>query len=203
MAETFPFFFASPPALPVSPIISDRDESGLIITVRRGEAYWAGTFATGKLSPAEYAEACAFLDYVVDNNLRVDWSHPRHRVPRSYSLATFPGTGVGTVTAIPNLRQLTVSGYPIGLILKRGDRIGLVSGELRGYRMIAQDVTVTSTTAQTIRITPRLPLGVFAAGASAVVKNPVLRLAIVPNSWKGTEQYQPTALSFDVAEALR
>ncbi|CDP54074.1 hypothetical protein [Devosia sp. DBB001] len=203
MAETFPDLIGKMAVNIVSGMKYGRDKGGMLVSTRDMDSYWAGKFTSGKLLQDEYADLDAWLTDCVELNKRVDFIHPRFRVPRSYTLDNLPFGGAANVVAIPDLRHVVLSGLPLGLILKRGDRFTLVQDDLRCYRKVAEDILVDSSIAQSVRLTPRLPMGVFAAGCTALFKNPPLRLAIVPDSWTTEEWYQASALSFEATEALR
>ena len=203
MAEVFPWAgFESIGVRIRSGIAMSRDRGGLLLTRRQVEPHWAGSLTTGKLTVAEHVDGVAFLVDCVDRNLRVDFIHPRFRVPRSYTLASWPLVSDPLLVSVTNGRQIVVSGLQVGMSLKRGDRFTLMQGELRCHRQLAADVVVASTTNQTITLTPRMPLGLFAAGAAVRFKDPMLRLGIVPDSFTTEEVYQQTPLSFETQEAL-
>lgn len=191
-------------------ITSSQSEGGLIITSRRGDPNWTGTLSTGILgssSPNQHADFLAFLSRCVDLNFRVDFVHPMHRYPDGYDDSNWPLTDDPTLASITDLRNLNLSGLAIGMLLPRGTRLSLVQGsgdsQVISHRWLAADVTVTSSTAQAIEITPRLPIGVFVVGCAVVFKDPVMRLMIVPDSWDAAEAPDPSSITFGVAESLR
>lgn len=203
MAETFPLSGFERIGLRVqSGLATKRDRGGLLLTSRRYEAYWAGSFTTDKLLPGAWADLVAFLDTCVSRNLRVDFVHPRHAVPRAYTAATWPLGGDQALVSVTNRYQVVVSGLQVGMTLKRGDRLSFLQSGSVCYRRLTADVVVSSTTAQSLAIEPRLPLGVFTAGAAVRFRNPPVRLAIVPDSYDADEVYAPSPISFDTQEAL-
>jgi len=187
----------------VSGVVTARDRGGMIVTGRRSEPRWAGSFTTDKLHPAEWADLVALLDDCVDRNLRVDFIHPRYALPRFYTLDTWPLAADPLLVSVTDRRHIVVKNLTVGLVLKRGDRFTLIQDELRCYRKVAVDTVVTSAIAQTLQLTPRLPLGLFAANAVVRFKNPPIRLAIVPDSYQAEEEYSPTPITFDTEEALQ
>jgi len=198
--------FANWNLLPDMGISSAQTEAGLIITSRHGDAAWKGTLTTVPLAPkSDYPDFLAFLSRVVDLNLRVDFKHPIYRVPRAYTVDTWPLTDDPTLSSVTDLRHIVVGGLNVGMTLKRGDRLCLRQDgppAVVCHRWLAADVTVSSAIAQTLELTPRLPTGVFAPGASVVFKDPIMRLAVVPGSWNAAEAVAPTGVSFDVLESL-
>lgn len=204
MAETFPFPFFERIGLRIQPgIAHKRDRGGMLITQRRLEPYWAGQFTTDKLAPAAWADLIAFLDNCVDRNLRVDFVHPRFALPRAFTEATWPLFADPLLVSITHGREIVVSGLQAGMQLKRGDRLSLMQGELRCYRSLAADVLVSSSISQALPLTPRMPLGLFAAGAAVRFKAPPVRLAIVPGSYQDDEVARQFPVTFETEEALK
>src|SRR5690606_14519949 len=157
-----------------------------VITSRNSDPFWRGTMTTKRLNVwgenNEHADFLAWLVWAVDRNMRVDFVHPRHRLPRGYSSDTWPMTGNGSLIGTPDMRTLNVSGVPDGVQLKRGDRISVEQDDIIVHRWIAADTLVESTINQAIAVTPRLPIGVLAPAAIVVLKDPKLRFMIVPGS---------------------
>lgn len=193
-------------AAPDLGIASAQSEGGLVVTSRQSDPFWRGRFTTRPLEGwqgnNEHADLLAFLINAADLNLRVDIVHPRHRYPSAYTEATWPMSGDGMLEDVTDLRTIVVSGLEGGLILRRGDRLSIVQDALIAHRWIAAGTTVASEIAQELTLTPRLPLGIFAEGASVVLENPKMRVMIVPGSWDATEAGNPTPISFDVMESL-
>lgn len=202
MAEVFPVGFASIDLQVQDGTAFGRTIAGLVMTGRRHQPYWAGSFSTDSLSFDEWSDLTTMLGDCIENNLRVDFVHPRFALPRQYTAANWPVVGDPVLVSITNPRAIVVSGLTVGLQLKRGDRLTLMQGDLRCYRKIRSDLVVTSGIAQTLPLSPRLPPGVFAAGAVVRMQNPAIRLAIVPDSLDAVEKYSEQPVSFDVAEAL-
>ena len=184
-----------------------RTEGGLVITSRSTDPYWSGPMTTRPLFAEgprnEHADFRAFLSKCVDKHLRVDFVHPRHRLPRAYSDGTWPMVGNADLVSLTDLRTLVLSGLVAGMTLQSGDRLSIVQGDMVCHRWIAEDVTITSAIAQTLEVTPRLPIGVFAAGATVVLKDPMMRFMIVPGSWDDKEVPNAAPITFEVMEALR
>jgi hypothetical protein len=212
MAETFPAYSLTNLQLdPDLGITVARSEGGMIVTSRRADPSWTGQMTTRPLAADpinEHADFRAFLSRCADLNLSIDFVHPRHVVPRSYTIATWPLVTDCSLVSISDLNHIVVSGLTVGVQLKRGDRLSLQQTNVDStvsiaHRWVAVDVTSASATAQAIEVTPRLPMGVFAASATVKFKNPPVRLRVIPGSWDDAEAGGPTAISFQVSEALR
>lgn len=184
-------------------IRSRRSKGGLVVTSRDADPYWRGTLVTGNLEISEHKAYQAFLMSAADTNRSIDFIHPRRRWPQAYAtLAGYPGPTTGTATAFPDLRTATVSGLVIGTIYRPGDLVCFIQGETRVARWVDEAVTVSSITAQAIKLTPRLPLGVLAPNCTIRFIDPVVRARVVPDSWDTSEAYQPKPISFELMEAL-
>ena len=193
--------FDVPPDLGIA---SERSEGGIVITSRRSDPFLSGRVSSRDLQPAEHADLEAFLIKCIDENMLVDMPYPRRRVPVGYTVDTWPMAGNGSLVGVTNLRTITVSGINTGIVLRRGSRLSLVQGAAISHRWIGETVTVASTISQALSLTPRLPIGVFAPGAVVMLKDPKMRVRIVP----GTLETAVTVdrlqkISFEVEEALR
>ena len=186
----------------VSGITYGKEESGLIINGRHIEPYWMGTFTTPPLTEIERIQQLHLLDRYVDLSIRVDYVHPRYALPYNYTAATWPLVSDPQLHGITDLRHLTISGLQVGMTLPAGTRFTLVQDDLRCYRKVTSDVVVGSSVSQAIEVTPRIPPGIFAPGCSAVFKNPMVRMLVVPESWDASEDIEDEPLSWDMWESL-
>lgn len=203
MAETFPWnLSATANFKPSLGLTFGRDLGGLGLTGRTADAYWTGTLTTNALSIADRQKALADLLYWADMNKRISFVHPQYRYPQGYDADSWPLTDDPVVTAITDRRHIAVMGLEVGMVLPRGTRFTLIQGDLRCYRELPLDVTVSSATAQALQVSPRLPLGVFAADCTISFVAPEVRLAIVPESWQADEGLEPAPLAFEVSETL-
>lgn len=199
---TLPTLFTQVSLRPAPAIAYALEESGVLITGRKADRPWKLEATTDNLTPDEHADLFALLVEAEEKNLRFEFVHPRRRLPRAYTAATWPMVGDATLEAVPDLYTLDCSLLPIGMTLKRGDRLTILQGELRGYRMLSADVTVASSVSQLLPVVPRLPIGVFTAGAAVRLADPMVRLALIPDSFDVTEQYAPRPISIELIEAL-
>jgi hypothetical protein len=202
LAETFPVAFGVIDLKPAGSISFAEEESGLLIVGRKPNRPWKGRFTTGRLDQAEHADLFGLLLKAEERNLRFDFVHPRFRLPRSYNAGSWPMVGDAELEAVTDLYTLTCSGLSMGLLLKRGDRLTIMQDDLRCYCMLSADVTVASISAQALPVLPRLPIGVFAAGAAVRLEDPMVRLALVPGGYDMAEEVSPRPVSIDVIEAL-
>jgi len=184
-----------------------RTQGGLVVTSRNADPFWRGTMTTRPLNTFDasnqHADFLAWLVWAVDNNIRVDFVHPLHRVPRQYTADSWPMVGNGALVGTPDMRTLTVSGIPVGVKLSRGDRVSVEQGDIIVHRWIAADTLVESAISQAVPITPRLPIGVLAPAAIVVLKEPKIRFMVVPGSIDAIVDADNAPISFEVMEALR
>ncbi|MBJ3783420.1 hypothetical protein [Devosia sediminis] len=188
-------------------VVTARTEGGLFITSRKADPFWHGTYTTGPLDPRganDRAEFLAWLTWAADNNMRVDFLHPRHRLPRAYTAANWPMIGDASLSDIVDQRTISVFGLTAGLDLRRGDRLSILQGDQVIHRWIAAPVIVASAISQDIAVTPRLPLGVLAPAAVVRLENPPLRAILQPGSWADSqrEEYGPSPVTFGLMEAV-
>lgn len=202
MAETFPWPLAASQLKATLNLTFGRDLGGLGLTGRTADAYWVGTLTTPALSIEDRQQALADLLYWADLNKRISFVHPQHVYPQGYDADSWPLADDPVVTALTDRRHIVVMGLEVGMVLPRGTRFTLIQEDRRCYRELPVDVTISSATAQTLPVSPRLPLGVFAAGCTVSFVAPEVRFAIVPESWSTDEGLEPMPLSFDVSETL-
>jgi hypothetical protein len=209
MALTPPAYgFAAIDLGPELGISAGRSEGGLVITSRRGDPYVTGKLTTRELKPAQFADFHAFLLDAADRVERVDIVNPRFRLPRAYSNGTWPLASDPALAAVTNLRTISVAGLQVGMQLKRGDRLCLIQSvggsEVVSYRWLSADCAVASALTQALSITPRLPIGVFSAGAAVRFKDPFARVTVIADSIEAAITSDSlAAISFEVEEALR
>lgn len=202
MAETFPWPLKATRLTTLLNINFGRDLGGLGLSGRTADAYWRGALTTPALSILDRQKALADLTYWADMNKRISFVHPQYLYPAGYDAATWPLATNPVVTAITDRRHIVVMGLVVGMVLPRGTRFTLIQDDLRCYRSLPVDVVVASATAQTLPVSPRLPLGVFAPNCRISFVSPEVRLAIVPDSWSPDEDIDLLPLSFDVSETL-
>lgn len=204
MAETLPFNLRATKLGIVSGLAFGRDQGGLLINSRHVEPYWSGELTSPPLTRAERIEALAFLDDCVDRNLRLDVVHPSYRYPIGYTSADWPMGGADAeLSSVTSLRTIVVSAMNVGIVLTKGSRLCLIQGDTICYRKVVTTVTVSSAIAQSINIGPRLPPGVFVAGATVRFANPFVRTMVVPESWDPDESIDDENLRVEVMETLR
>lgn len=204
MALAFPSpYFHMIGLKPITGISFIRDSGGLNVTSRNSDAFWAGPMTTGQLELAEQRDWVGFLNLCVEENQRIDWVNPRYKVPFAYLNAVLPFSGTAVLVSLTDLKTIVVSGMSIGLELRRGDRLTFEQNGLVCHREIAQTLTVSSTTIQSLPISPRLPAGLFSAGAEVKVKDPKIRLQIVPDSFDPVDVTSPTGITFEAVEVYK
>lgn len=185
-----------------------RSEGGLVVTSSRSDPFWRGELVTRALNTLppnnEHARFLAWLNWVCDMNMRVDFVHPVHQYPSQYDASTWPMTGDAELSSVTDLRTVVVRDLVVGMVLKQGDRVSLMQDDIVVHRWLAEDLVVSSTLAQALPVTPRLPIGILSAGAVVKLEKPPMRLMVVPNSWRAPEEARDEAtISFEVSEALR
>lgn len=177
-------------------------EDGLVITSVYRDPVWQGEFVTPPLDAEDRGELLAWLDDCVDRNLRVDYVHPLYKYPAGYKESTWPLVSDPTLSAVVNQRQITVAGLSDTLTLPKGTRLSIIQGNRVCYRRLAAAVAAPSSISETIEITPRIPLGVFAPSALVRFERPFVRMMVIPDSWDSTEDIEATPVAFSMVESL-
>lgn len=181
-----------------------RDQGGNSWETEEADPYWAGRLTTSKLSHDRLQDWEGFINLVVRDRLAISFVDPIYYIPAAYRGIGLPGGwgGSGTIVELSDGTMPVLAGLPVGLQLKRGDRLNLFNDDNRRYHMLAADLLVSSATEQAVPITPAALPNVFAPGDNFTVSNPSLMLNVVANSWRVTRvpRQLPTG-SFQVEEA--
>lgn len=163
------------------------DRGGYAHEITWGDPMWVGSMTTTKLSERELRQWEAFIADSTERKLPFDFVHPTKTLPIEYQ-AGLPFSGNMTVTSLADLTAPVLSGFTVGLQLRKGDRIAFIERNFVSHRMLRTDLLVSSATAQAVPIVPRLPLGVFTTAATATIKNPPMRLRVQSNTWQASLQ---------------
>ena len=189
---------------PFLPTEEARDDAGNSWQTMDADPYWRGSASTTKLTAAMLQDWEAFMLGAMQDRLAIEFVDPLFRLPKNYRSSGLPlgFDGIGSLADLTDPAAPVVSGLPLGLVLRRGDRLGVASGSNKSCHMVKADVTVASETAQTISVVPPILANVFEAGNDVVLVDPAIRLNIVPNSWSAPRQAMALPIgSFEVVEA--
>lgn len=190
---------------PFLPMDGARSDAGDVWWTMDADAYWQGNASTTKLNPALQANWDGFMLAAMFHQTAVEFTDPRYRLPSAYrSAGVLPGgfDGEADIADLADPLNPVISGLPVGLELKRGDRIGVVSVDNKTLHVLAADVTVASSTAQVLPVLPPILDNVFSAGDQIRLIDPAVRLTVVPNSWSVRQQARSEPIgTFQVVEA--
>jgi hypothetical protein len=181
-----------------------RSDGGFRWETESADPYWAGKGSTSKLNADRLQDWEGFAADAVSRRQVIDFVDPVYFFPAAYRVAGLPGgfSGTGTLVSLVDPSSPTFAGLPLGLVLRRGDRLNLGSGGKRSYHRLRADVTVTSISAQALPIAPFVLGNMLSAGAILNLVNPSVRLMLVANSWSAPRAAkQLTIGSFAVEEA--
>lgn len=201
---SFPSGLLSIDFAPFFPVEEARDDAGNVWETRDADPYWQGRGTTGKLNFDRLQDWDGFMLDAILNRRVFEFIDPIYRFPSHYRGGVLPGgfSGTGQVASLLDPLVPLVQGLPVGLVLKRGDRIGFADIHNKTCHVITSSLTVTSNTVQPIPVVPPVLPNVFAPGDDVVLVDPVLRLNIEPNSWSAPRlARQDTVGSFSVIEA--
>lgn len=181
-----------------------RDQGGNVWETEDADPFWTGRLSTTKLNHDRLQDWVGFVHTAVRDRLAIEFVDPVFYIPAAYRGVGLPGgwDGLGTLFDISNGLQPVFSGLPVGLQLRRGDRLSIFDTDNCRYHMVESNLVVASATEQMVPITPAGLPNVFEAGDSVSFLNPRVLLNIVPNSWRVTRtpRQEPVG-TFQVEEA--
>lgn len=201
---SFPGGLLSIDFAPFFPVEEARDDAGNVWETRDADPYWQGRGTTGKLNFDKLQNWDGFMLDAMLNRRVIEFVDPIYRVPAHYRKSPLPGgfSGTGQVANLLDPLNPAVQGLPVGMVLKRGDRIGFADSNNKTCHVITADLVVSSNVAQPIPVVPPVLPNVFGPGDDVVLVDPVLRLNIEPNSWSAPRRaLQDTVGTFSVIEA--
>lgn len=201
---SFPSGLSSIEFAPFFPVEEARDDAGNVWETRDADAYWQGRGTTGKLNFDRLQDWDGFMLEAMLNRTVIEFIDPIYHIPAHYRGAVLPGgfSGIGQVVNLTDPLNPVVQGLPVGMILKRGDRVGFADSNNKTCHVLSAAVTVSSNTAQALPVVPPVLANVFGPGDDVVLLNPVLRLNIEPNSWSVPRRARQDAIgTFSVIEA--
>ena len=190
---------------PFLPVEEARDDAGNIWETRDADPYWRGRGTTGRLNHDRLQDWDGFMLDATMNRRVIEFVDPVYRIPAAYRVSgVLPGgfSGTGSVADLDDPNLPVFANLPVGLVLRRGDRIGFANGTNKTLHMVLANLTVTSFTEQAVAIVPPVLPNVFDVGDDVVLLNPVLRLNIEPNSWNVPRRARQDSVgTFSVIEA--
>lgn len=186
-------------------ILDARTDSGFTWQTEDEDPYWLGSGSTGKLNHIRLGDWEGFIAEAIGKTLVLDLVDPIFNIPSAYRAAgVLPGgwNGIAEVDNLDDAWAPRIDGMPAGLVVRRGDRIGLAQGDYKSCHVVTKPIAAATALNQVVEIAPPLLPNVFAVGAQIVLLNPVVRMHIVPGSWKAPRvAQQDTIGSFSLKEA--
>lgn len=187
-------------------VIQDaRENSGFTWQTEDEDPYWLGEASTGKLNDVRLGDWEGFVAEAIGKTMVLELVDPMFFIPSAYrATGTLPGgwNGIAILDDVANAWAPRADGFPTGLVLRRGDRLGLVQGDYKTYHIITKPVAATTSTNQVVEISPPLLPNLIGVGAQMVLLNPVVRTHIIPGSWSAPRiARQDTIGSFSLKEA--
>lgn len=201
---SFPSGLSSIEFAPFFPVEEARDDAGNVWETRDADPYWQGRGTTGKLNFDRLQDWEGFMLEAMLNRTVIEFIDPIFRTPAHYRGGVLPGgfSGVGQVVNLTDPLNPVVQGLPVGMILKRGDRVGFADSSNKTCHVMSAPLVVSSNTAQALPLVPPVLPNVFGPGDDVVLLDPVLRLNIEPNSWSVPRRARVDAIgTFSVIEA--
>jgi hypothetical protein len=149
---------------------------------------WLGDFTTGGLTPTQMQTLAAWLDSLRGGLKSFLASHPILKRPSQY-YAALPATradaspfdGTASLYAL-SAYAMTIQTLPAGLVLKEGDRVGLVQSGRYSMHRIIEDATASGLGEVSITVEPRVNLSLFTTAADVVLDEPKVEMILIPDS---------------------
>lgn len=187
-------------------VIQDaRENSGFTWQTEDEDPYWLGEASTRKLNHVLLGDWEAFVAEAIGKTSVLEFIDPIFRIPAQYRTAgALPGgwNGIATVDNVDNAWAPRADGLPAGLVLKRGDRLGLIDDGYKTYHMVTKPIAAATATNQVVEIVPPLLPNLIGIGAQMVFLDPVVCMHIVPGSWSAPRQPNADTIgSFSLKEA--
>lgn len=201
---SFPSGLSALTLSPFFPIDSASSNGGFSWETEEADPWWTGQGTTGKLNHNRLQDWEGFVAEAIAKSMVLEFVDPIYSIPGAYRQGVLPGgwNGVGELVDMTNTWAPTMSELPVGLALRRGDRLGAVQSGYKSYHMVSKAVVVSSAISQVVEIVPPLLSNIFAPAAQMVFLNPVVRLTILPGSWSAPRRAGvDTVGSFQVQEA--
>ncbi len=166
--------------------------------IENGDPYWQWTCRVTALFPAQRQKLEAFIDRCRGGQVTVHYTPKHVCIPQAYWGDPNNPAIIGnpTLTAI-NGNTITLGTVVVGLKLKAGDLIGLSNGDYNLIVRVAADATAVTTNLQ-VQIEPFLP-SYITTGSVVRLKNPIMNMRLVPNSFDIGDGFFPEA-TFQLVE---
>lgn len=200
----FPFGIAALDLQPQFSIETARSDGGFGWDVESADAFWRGSVTTGKLDHDRLQDWEGFIADAIDNRTVIDFVDPVYSRPGFYRETALPGSwdGSAAIVDLTNTRQPVLSGLPVGLVLRRGDRLSASEGAANSYHMVTKPLVVSSATEQAVDVSPLILPNVMAEDSAITFVDPVIKLMVEVNSWRAPRRARvQTVGSFSVYEA--
>ena len=188
---------------PFLPTEQARDDGGNIWQTFDADPYWQGRATTGKLNADRLQAWDVFMLEAMLNRTTIEFVDPQFRIPSAYRNG-LPGgfDGTGIIMNLDDPLNPVIAGLPVGLVLRRGDRLGVFDAQNKTCHMITSNFTVASNSAQVVPVLPAILDNVFTEADEVTLLDPVIRLNIEPNSWSVPRRARQDAIgTFSVIEA--
>lgn len=180
-------------------VASSPSGGGKMNLTQVDDPLWRFALRTGTLMPDQAGSWSAWASSLRGGLRTFIASDSRHRAPLAYPSATAPAdiaggwTGTAGVSAVGAGGALTLTGLPVGYMIRAGDRIGVEQGPVlrRGYYKALEDVTSNGGGAATVIVAPFLHTTIFSPGAVARLWRPKAEFVIDWSTWREDEESLP------------
>jgi hypothetical protein len=167
-----------------APVAFTRTAKGQAWTTDIGDQLWTGTITLAVMTARERADAEVLMS-VLRPGGRTFLAYDRRRpAPLADPAGRILGATVPVIDAIPNPRELRLSGLPARYVLTRGDYLAYSRpGGGRALHQVVDTLVIASEAGltPTFEVNPPVPADAVTGAAVSLVK-PALKAMFVPDS---------------------
>lgn len=181
---------------------------GEVIPASYGPRLWQGTVQVATQSPGDHENAVARLELLNQAGASFMMSPLWRDGPQSDPDGSILGASTPQITNVnANMRDITISGLPVGYLLTRGDYLGFGYGSptrFAFHRIVTGGTANGSGVAGSIEVSPPIRPG-YSVPFDVDLVRPRLKAVVVPGSFRpGTySRYNVEGFSFSWRQTLR
>lgn len=189
-------------------VAHSRTRGGEIIASDNGARLWQAEITLGRTLRAEFAQVRPLLNLLRGAAGSFMMCDPTRPFPQWDPNGSKLGSAAPVISALPNAREISISGLPANYRLMRDDLIGFSYGTNPQRFALHEVVTPKNANASgaltLLEVNPPLRPGA-AVGAAITLIRPVCKAMIVPGSFKpgGFDATLSEGTTFSVIQTLR
>lgn len=141
------------------------------VTAELGATLWGATVSLGVMTRVEAAFVAAMLDILRPSGRTFYAYDPRRPAPLADPTGSILGASAPVIASLPNAREMTISGLPVGYVLSVGDYLAFDYGGRRALHCLVTAATANgSGVTPVFEVTPMVRPGATVATAVTLIK---------------------------------